>query len=105
MASQTNLNVSLTPELEHFITTRIASGRYRSAEEVVHEGLRLLKEREGERETALEEVRQKIAVGLEQAERGELLDGEEVFRKLEKRINKRVLHGSRDIQRILEEDA
>ena len=34
----------------------------------------------------LHEVRQKIAVGLDQARRGELLDGEEVFRQLEEPI-------------------
>ena len=30
----------------------------------------------------LEEVRRKIAIGLEQADRGELFDGEEVFREI-----------------------
>jgi antitoxin ParD1/3/4 len=44
-----------------------------------------LEERERRREAALEAVKQKIALGLEQAKRGQLLDGEEVFRELEKR--------------------
>jgi antitoxin ParD1/3/4 len=86
MSSQTTLRVTLTPELEQFVASRIASGRYQSAEDVVHEGLRLLKEREGEHEAALDDIRQKIAVGLEQAKRGELLDGEEVFRDLERQL-------------------
>lgn len=87
MANRTTLNISLTPELEQFIATRVASGRYQSASEVVREGLRLLEERELARQAALDEVRRKIAVGLEQAKRGELLDGEEVFRKLERRLS------------------
>jgi len=33
-------------------------------------------------EAALAEVRRKIVEGLEQAERGELFDGEEVFRQI-----------------------
>ena len=43
---RTSLNVSLTPELERFITARVASGRYQTASEVVRAGLRLLAERE-----------------------------------------------------------
>jgi antitoxin ParD1/3/4 len=39
-------NVSLTPELEAFIDNTVASGRYRSASEVVRAALRLLHERE-----------------------------------------------------------
>jgi antitoxin ParD1/3/4 len=46
-------NVSLTPELEAFIDNTVASGRYRSASEVVRAALRLLHERErrSERQT------------------------------------------------------
>jgi predicted transcriptional regulator len=36
---------------------------------------------ESSAESALAEVRRKIAKGLEQAEQGELFDGEEVFRE------------------------
>jgi antitoxin ParD1/3/4 len=76
------MNISLTPELERFVSSKVASGRYLSASEVIREGLRLLEEREVTKQAALEEVRRKIAVGLEQADRGELFDGEEVFREL-----------------------
>lgn len=39
-------NVSLTPELEALVDSKVASGRYRSASEVVRAALRLLDERE-----------------------------------------------------------
>jgi antitoxin ParD1/3/4 len=39
-------NVSLTPELDAFIDSTIASGRYRSASEVIRAALRLLHEQE-----------------------------------------------------------
>lgn len=46
MATQrTTLNVSLTPELNEFITSLVQSGEYKSASEVVREGLRLLQRR------------------------------------------------------------
>jgi antitoxin ParD1/3/4 len=76
------MNVSLTHELEEFVTSRVASGRYQSASEVVREGLRLLEEREFSRAAALDEVRRKISIALDQAERGDVFNGEEVFREL-----------------------
>lgn len=82
MANRITLNISLTPELERFIAAHVASGRYQSASEVVREGLRLLEEREEPRRAALQELRELIAVGLEEAKRGELLDGEQVIADL-----------------------
>jgi antitoxin ParD1/3/4 len=79
MPMRTSLNVSLTPELEQFVHSRVASGRYQTASEVIREGLRLLEERERAREAALEELRAKIRRGAGQADRGELLDGDTVF--------------------------
>lgn len=43
---RTSLNVSLTPELERFITARVVFGRYQTASEVVRAGLRLLEQSE-----------------------------------------------------------
>ena len=82
MPIRTSLNVSLTPELEQFVQSRVASGLYQTASEVIREGLRLLEERERAREAALEELRVKIRRGVEQADRGELLDGERVFEEI-----------------------
>ncbi|HWC00702.1 MAG TPA: type II toxin-antitoxin system ParD family antitoxin [Bryobacteraceae bacterium] len=82
MPIRTSLNVSLTPELEQFIQSRVDSGLYQTASEVIREGLRLLEERERARDIALEELRAKIRRGAEQADRGELLDGEAVFEEI-----------------------
>ena len=82
MPLRTSVNVSLTPELERFVQTRVASGRYQTASEVVREGLRLLEEREHERELAVRALRAKIGRGMQQADRGEFLDGEAVFEEI-----------------------
>ncbi len=42
MPPRASLNVSLTPELTAYVAAQVASGRYRSASEVVRASLRLL---------------------------------------------------------------
>ena len=83
------MNVSLTPELEQLVAAKVASGRYQSASEVFREALRLLEEQDRVREMRLEEVRRQVAVGLEQARHGKLVDGEQAFEKLEQRSRRR----------------
>jgi antitoxin ParD1/3/4 len=93
MPIRTSMNVSLTPELEQFVQSLVASGRYQTASEVVREGLRLLEEREQARETALNELRAKIRRGIEQADRGELLEGDTVFEEIRQLSARRRANG------------
>lgn len=65
------MNVSLTNELETFVTRLVASGDYHSASEVVRDGLRLLKEREELKQLRLDELRSEVRKGYEQSLRGE----------------------------------
>jgi antitoxin ParD1/3/4 len=46
MPKRKTINVSLTPVLEPYVAKRLASGRYRSASEVVRATLRLLEKDE-----------------------------------------------------------
>jgi antitoxin ParD1/3/4 len=70
------MNVSLTPELERFIGGLVESGRYRSASEVVRAAVRLLEDREREREVKLEALRNAVGEGLEELERGDAVPGD-----------------------------
>jgi antitoxin ParD1/3/4 len=79
------MNVHLPPELEQLVQSKIKSGRYNSASEVVREALRLLEERDHLMELRQEEIRKKIDAGWESLRRGEGLDGEEFFAALEQR--------------------
>ena len=88
MSAQASLNVLVTPELEAFIRDRIASGRYLSSSEVVREGLLLLQSRERESDERLAAFQEKIQRSTEQAERGEVVDGEQYFEELLTRIDK-----------------
>ena len=51
------MNVSLTPELERFVNEKVCTGMYHTASEVVREGLRLLKQRDEDRDGALRRER------------------------------------------------
>ena len=86
MAKPSQLTVTLTRELEAFIETRIASGRFGTADEVIREGLRLLAAREQAREAVIEELRQEIEVGMKQALAGHLRDGRAFFEELRQRV-------------------
>lgn len=79
MARVATWNVSLPPELEDFVSSQVDSGRFASVGDAVREGLRLLQTREQLRDTELQDLRNRIAQGLASLDRGEGLDGEEVF--------------------------
>ena len=83
------MSISLTPELEEFIQNQIATGKYASTEEVIIAGIKLLKEREKIYQGRFEELKREIAIGVEDSERGEVVDGEVVFRQLEQKLQQR----------------
>ena len=86
------MNVSLTPALEKFVEKEVESGLYQTASEVIRAGLRRLKEdREARKQvgpTSLEALEERLAQGIARLDRGEGVDGEGVFRRLNKRIEK-----------------
>ena len=77
------MDIHLTPELEKLVETMIKSGHYNSASDVLGEALRLLEERDEVFALGKEEIRQKIEEGLESARRGELVDGDQVFDRID----------------------
>jgi len=68
------MNVSLTPELEKFVSTKVESGRYNSASEVVREALRLLEEHDHARAAQLAEFNQELGRRLDSLDRGQRVD-------------------------------
>ena len=53
-------NVSLTPELEEYVNTKVQTGDYKSVSEVVRDGLRMLKEKDILQEAKLQALREAI---------------------------------------------
>lgn len=58
-------NVNLTPELDRFIATRVESGLYANASEVMRAALRLLEMEEREYEEKMVALRAAIQEGLD----------------------------------------
>lgn len=63
-------NVNLTDHFDHFIQSRVNSGRFSNASEVVREGLRLLEQREREGRAKLKWLRDAAKEGFEDIEEG-----------------------------------
>ena len=71
------MNVSLTRELELLVNSKVKTGMYQTASEVIREGLRLLKERDEARAS----LKADIQVGLDQLARGEYTEYDEITTK------------------------
>ena len=83
------MNVHLGTVFDEFVSDLLKTGYYQTQSEVLREGLRLLKEREEVKHLRLAELRKEIAVGGEQADRGQFVDGPEAFAKIRQRSAKR----------------
>jgi len=68
------MNVSLTPSLEQYIRHRAATGDYNNASEVVREAIRLLKEKDEQRQLKLKQLREAIQLGIDDMENGNSIE-------------------------------
>jgi antitoxin ParD1/3/4 len=87
------MNVSLTPELEKLIHTKVKTGRYNSASEVVREALRLLEDQDKARTTRLTEFNEELTRRLAALDRGEHVDPAEARRQLQRKSEERRKRG------------
>jgi antitoxin ParD1/3/4 len=83
------MNVSLTPELEQFVQSKVENGRYNSASEVVREALRLLEEHEKARATQLAEFNMELGRRLASLDRGESVDPASVRARMQRKSRDR----------------
>jgi antitoxin ParD1/3/4 len=83
------MNVSLTPELEKFVSAKVQSGRYNSSSEVVREALRLLEEHDSARSAQIAEFNKELGRRLATLDRGETVDPAEARAKLQRKSEQR----------------
>ena len=69
------MNISLTPELEDIVKSKVQTGLYNNASEVVREALRFMEtHQELIYQMKVDRLRSKLAIGAEQADRGEFAE-------------------------------
>ncbi len=83
------MNVSLTPELEKFVSAKVDSGRYNSASEVVREALRLLEEHDQARAAQIAEFNKELGRRLDLLDRDQHIDPAEVRVRLRNKSDAR----------------
>jgi len=83
------MNVSLTKELEKFVSAKVRAGRYTSASEVVREALRLLEEHDQERAKQLAGFNRELGLRLASLDRGEHVDPAKARARLRERRERR----------------
>jgi len=72
------MNISLTPKLKKFVDKKVKAGDYASPEDVVCAAVeRLMQE-----DFAPGELAALVAVGEAELQRGDVIDGEEVFNEM-----------------------
>lgn len=81
-----SLTVTIPAHLDAFIKDRVARGRYETEGEAIRTAIELLEERERQRDAVIDEIRREIELGIQQAEAGQVRDGEEVFRDIRARL-------------------
>ena len=85
------MSIHLGPQAEALIRDKVDSGRYAGADEVVLAAIRLLDDHE-----RLLHLRSLLAVGLDQADQGELVDySPALLDDLDQRVEDRYLRGER----------
>jgi Arc/MetJ-type ribon-helix-helix transcriptional regulator len=77
------MEISLNAETQKLLDQLLSSGKFVSAGTAIHQGLSLLLEEERDRVEALAELKAKLQRGVEQAERGELVTFDEVWRQID----------------------
>jgi antitoxin ParD1/3/4 len=73
------MNIMLGQEQQEFIQTQIQAGAYGNPDDLVNEAIALL----ATKHRKLNELKEMIAIGTEQIQRGEVTDGELVFDRLQ----------------------
>jgi antitoxin ParD1/3/4 len=83
------MNVSLTPELEQFVASKVATGRYNSASEVMREALRLLEEHDQARSAQIAAFNQELGQRLAALDGGERVDPATARKRLQQKSTER----------------
>jgi antitoxin ParD1/3/4 len=80
------MSISLTPDQERFIQTKLQAGKYRTAEEILEMALRLLDEYDRSDAEWVAEVRTKVNAAIETSTHTPPIDGENLVNQILQRF-------------------
>ncbi len=83
------MEIQLKPELEQFLQEKLKSGVYQTLDEAINQGIELLKCQEEVYQGRFEELQRKIMIGAKASQRGEVIDGEALFKHLKDKLEAR----------------
>ncbi len=83
------MTVTLTAEQEQFIAEQLKDGHFHSASDVIAQSLGMLRAQEEFIRANVVELREKIASGMDQIRRGEVVDGRTVIQNLREKLHQR----------------
>ena len=83
------MHISLTENLENLVKSKVESGLYNNASEVVRDALRLMHQRDEAQKARYAEFKREAVLGFEQGQRGEFTTRtpEEIAQAVEDRHN------------------
>jgi antitoxin ParD1/3/4 len=76
------MQISLNSDVENFINSKVQSGLYKNAADVITEGLKLLAEQEAANKKRIELLNTEIKKGINSIEMGNYSSGELVYKQL-----------------------
>ena len=83
------MTVTLTAEQARFIAEQLKSGHYQSAADVIAQSLGMLRAQEEFLRENVAELREKVAVGMQQIKRGKVVDGRQAIQDLREKLHRR----------------
>ncbi|MCL2640197.1 MAG: type II toxin-antitoxin system ParD family antitoxin [Phycisphaerales bacterium] len=72
------MNISLTPELEEFVQSKVDAKMYHTASDVVRDAVRLMARQDQDRQAQFEALKRDIQIGIDQLERGEYIESKDL---------------------------
>ena len=76
------MSLEVPPDVEAAVLQRVGTGLYHTADEVLRAAMHVLAWAETDAAGKLQLIRRAIQAGIDEAERGELVKGEEVAREM-----------------------
>ena len=89
MPSRAPLRTTLEPRLKRYLDQRVRTGEFASLDAALDASVQSLKDREKQERANSRRLSKEIAIGTAQADRGELIDADVVFREIRTRSARR----------------